>query len=404
MNPPGKQPHNGHQEFAGHVRDDLKAYQDGELTLLRRCKVRWHLSHCAECREESKWLARLGEDMRDLERAQPRPELRQRILASLPEAPPGRAVEMTPLRPMSGAPRSAFAGACVALLAVGAFAVPRLLEKSESAPNRDVAVAAPQNSPSVPPQPSLPKKSVASAYGSAAEKTQGPSAIDPFSPRNLDNSAERKPRRHLDDSDAINRRAEQIFQERQRARSRQEQKDWNRLLAQNPALKNVTRTRINPPIRIALAVSPGALNASREDLIVLTRKFGGSIYAPAAPANREETVSAVSPAAPTGAPLHLPDYLSGPDKQRLSAANVLLLKVPAAREKQLLRSLQEMGKVSQPPSGAADSPIALMTRQALKPLSDADKPAAVQAANPPAPSNPKKNPSYSFVLIQMHTL
>ena len=64
------------------LRADLKAHLDGELAAPRRILVRWHLTHCADCREEFAWLRRLGEDMRDLEGAVPNTHLRTRILAS----------------------------------------------------------------------------------------------------------------------------------------------------------------------------------------------------------------------------------------------------------------------------------------------------------------------------------
>jgi hypothetical protein len=69
---------------------ELKAWLDGELSVPRIVMVRAHLLVCPACREEVTWLKRLGEDMRDLERAVPNPRLRGRILAALPETPPGR--------------------------------------------------------------------------------------------------------------------------------------------------------------------------------------------------------------------------------------------------------------------------------------------------------------------------
>ena len=74
----------------GFVHADLKAYLDGELRPPRRWVVSFHLSRCTECREEIAWLQRLGKNMRSLEAAYPRPELRQRILSTLP------AMEMQP--------------------------------------------------------------------------------------------------------------------------------------------------------------------------------------------------------------------------------------------------------------------------------------------------------------------
>ena len=44
--------------------DDLKAYADGELPLLRRFAVRRHLTHCASCREEISQMTQIAEDLR----------------------------------------------------------------------------------------------------------------------------------------------------------------------------------------------------------------------------------------------------------------------------------------------------------------------------------------------------
>lgn len=67
---------------------DMKAYLDGELSAPRRWIARAHLTRCAACREEILGLKRVSEDIKNLPQATPRPELRRRILASLPEAPP----------------------------------------------------------------------------------------------------------------------------------------------------------------------------------------------------------------------------------------------------------------------------------------------------------------------------
>jgi hypothetical protein len=47
--------------------DDLKAYADGELPLLRRLAVRRHLTHCASCREEISHMTQIAEDLRAAE-------------------------------------------------------------------------------------------------------------------------------------------------------------------------------------------------------------------------------------------------------------------------------------------------------------------------------------------------
>ena len=85
-----EKPTGGLPQCPGFLRENLKAFLDGELSPLRRGMMRWHLTRCAHCREESVWLSRLGEDMRTLEKSAPRPELRKRILASLPPPVPMR--------------------------------------------------------------------------------------------------------------------------------------------------------------------------------------------------------------------------------------------------------------------------------------------------------------------------
>ncbi len=66
------------------IRLDLKAFIDSELSPTRRMYIKWHLSRCTSCNEEIAWQQRLGKNMLGLEDAQPRSELRARILATLP--------------------------------------------------------------------------------------------------------------------------------------------------------------------------------------------------------------------------------------------------------------------------------------------------------------------------------
>ena len=125
----------GRRSCPGALQGDLKAYLDGELTALRRGLVRWHIARCADCREETVWLRRLGEDMRTLEKSAPSPRLRSRILASLPPPVPMR----TPLkiwRPERGIARLApnlALGAAVGAFALGsAFAVTHRSRSSQN--------------------------------------------------------------------------------------------------------------------------------------------------------------------------------------------------------------------------------------------------------------------------------
>lgn len=70
------------------VREDLKAFVDGELGQGRREAVRRHLDGCSECRDEMGAVERLGVELRTLDSAAPDPSLRRRILAALPDDAP----------------------------------------------------------------------------------------------------------------------------------------------------------------------------------------------------------------------------------------------------------------------------------------------------------------------------
>jgi hypothetical protein len=69
--------------------DDLKAYADGELPLLRRLAVRRHLTHCASCREEISHMTQIADDLRATETQEALdPALRAKLLAvSISEEP-----------------------------------------------------------------------------------------------------------------------------------------------------------------------------------------------------------------------------------------------------------------------------------------------------------------------------
>lgn len=69
------------------VRDDLKAYLDGQLPPASRLAVRLHLARCASCRKEMKAMEQIGKELREgagkLDAG-----LRARILASVPPGAP----------------------------------------------------------------------------------------------------------------------------------------------------------------------------------------------------------------------------------------------------------------------------------------------------------------------------
>jgi hypothetical protein len=71
-----------------HFRDDLKAYADGELRGLLRLRVKRHVSHCAACREEIEAMELIRRRMRQNDPSTFTPELKDKILAGLPDGTP----------------------------------------------------------------------------------------------------------------------------------------------------------------------------------------------------------------------------------------------------------------------------------------------------------------------------
>ena len=117
----------------------LKAYTDGELGTPRRIFVEWHLRGCASCRAEFGWLKQAGEHLHNLHAAMPRPELRARILACLPDTPPVRhspGVRLSPAAFSLRGPGLAFGSLSALLVFVaGAFALTRF-EQGRAPVNR----------------------------------------------------------------------------------------------------------------------------------------------------------------------------------------------------------------------------------------------------------------------------
>lgn len=74
---------------SSHPQNDLKAYLDGELPLLRRWKVQFHLRQCSTCREEVQTMTQISHDLQADESTKSlSPQLRERILENLPAARP----------------------------------------------------------------------------------------------------------------------------------------------------------------------------------------------------------------------------------------------------------------------------------------------------------------------------
>ncbi|BDI30181.1 hypothetical protein CCAX7_22320 [Capsulimonas corticalis] len=90
--------------------DDLKAYIDGELSLLRRLAVARHLAHCASCRMEVAQMSQITEELRPETDEALDPNLRAKILADLGPASTSPVRTRRKLRPMP-----VFAGSVAAI-------------------------------------------------------------------------------------------------------------------------------------------------------------------------------------------------------------------------------------------------------------------------------------------------
>lgn len=87
------------------VRDDLKAYLDGELSLLTRLIVRTHLIHCIGCRQEIVQMEQINNALKREESGSLDPALRTKILESTaniqPNAPAQPALPLWRTRPLA---------------------------------------------------------------------------------------------------------------------------------------------------------------------------------------------------------------------------------------------------------------------------------------------------------------
>ncbi len=107
-----------------HIQGQLKAYVDRELHPVRSRFVDFHLSRCVSCKDEVDQLIQLAMNLTPLNVGHPRPELRARILATLPAMSPvaQRNVYTRPAIANNRTYRTAIATAFCLLLAFGAFA------------------------------------------------------------------------------------------------------------------------------------------------------------------------------------------------------------------------------------------------------------------------------------------
>ncbi len=82
------------------LREELRAYLDGELSPVQRLAVRLHLARCAACREEMREMEQISNDLRAGDAGTLDPALRAKILASIPtEAPPAPETPAEPVVP-----------------------------------------------------------------------------------------------------------------------------------------------------------------------------------------------------------------------------------------------------------------------------------------------------------------
>jgi anti-sigma factor RsiW len=62
------------------VRDDLKAYLDGQVSLPRKAEIALHLAGCAACRQEAEAMKRISAELRAMDCEELDLEARAKIL------------------------------------------------------------------------------------------------------------------------------------------------------------------------------------------------------------------------------------------------------------------------------------------------------------------------------------
>ncbi|MCS6777248.1 MAG: zf-HC2 domain-containing protein [Chloroherpetonaceae bacterium] len=349
-----RQSHNPDRCTAPHVNDDLKALLDGELPLWQRLRVSAHLTRCAPCRAELQHLRQLGRDLQHMDNARPRPELRQRILAALPETAAHPTPTPLPVRTSPDriiAQRVALAGAGAVLAGLAALAL-----------LRPDARHIPQHSAHPQPPPLTADTSAPRPAPPIASRT---------GPDTPDTGRRATPRSTApDDSEEFNRRFEALFAQRQRERERREQQQWQRTLAAHPELKRLTTPDQKPPVSLELRVTPGALPKARQALLIAVQQLGGTAYAPKPHGTHAE-----------GTELQAPSLL--PDVPENA---IFLVRVPANRSAQFLKALREIGTVARVPNRA---PLPLIAPVLPDPRTQDAERATPLHATPTPPSSEK---------------
>jgi hypothetical protein len=290
---------------------NLKAYLDGEISAVRGWLVRGHLAQCAECREELRWLRRLGEDMKELESTRPRPELRARILASLPTTPPAPGIRVVHSRPdrersPQFMPRLALAGILALLLAFsGVFALKRSSDGAASRGKDSVANALPD------------VQQGAIAQDTADSPKTAPDALAMVT--------------YTPEDDPNNAIADQMFRDQMKAIEHEKsllgQDDLHRLMAQARAVARKTDPATRTEMGIVLAVPN--IDAVRAHLPTWAKQQGAEMVATGQP-NPAATEKTALPS------------LRDEDPR----ANMIAFYVPARRGPAFLGALKQLGQIS----------------------------------------------------------
>ncbi len=295
----------------GILRVNLKAYLDGETSALRGWLVRRHLAGCTNCREDLRWLHRLGEDMKDIESIRPRPELRARILASLPSAPPAEGIRVVrtraePARPLWALPRLALGSTLAVLLAVsGVYALTHRHGSNSAAgfSKPEVAVrnagTSPQSSDSVSMEKRVPDATEVATYAP--------------------------------EEDPNNALADRLFRERMAEMEHEKQvsgeDDWHRLLTQ--ARIAARKTNKSPNSEMAVALTVADIASTRANIAAWALRSGAKPIAAAKP----------SPGAQAS------------DSALELQGRVVTFSLPAQHGPAFLVALRQLGPISAIPAG-----------------------------------------------------
>lgn len=232
MNPKQYRKNSGKAACPAFVEANLKAYSDRELGLFGRKIVERHLSQCLICREEVEALRRITTNMRELDRAKPRPELRAQILANLPNTPPSR----TPVRQRRVVlvPRFAMASLLLLVIGVGSvFALKGVPWLKQAAPKADDTIV---GDTWLNRTASDPKRVLPSVNGSIARTDK----------------SEPAPVTLPDDPEGINRKAEEIFVQKMHQLNHQEKQTPKKNEAQAyPAVPITPKVQFTPTLKEA---------------------------------------------------------------------------------------------------------------------------------------------------------